>query len=87
MNSISLKEGEDAFVQKATLIKRYGAAVVVMAFDEIGQVNSYSFWHMNHVYNLKSKWFKIEYFTVNTVYKCSSIVINDRKHLHETNDF
>ena len=38
VNSISLKEGEADFVKKATLIKRYGAAVVVMAFDEEGQV-------------------------------------------------
>ena len=38
VNSISLKEGEEDFVAKATLIKRFGAAVVVMAFDETGQV-------------------------------------------------
>ena len=37
VNSISLKEGEDVFRQYATLIRRYGAAVVVMAFDEDGQ--------------------------------------------------
>lgn len=37
VNSISLKEGEDDFVYKADLVKRYGAAVVVMAFDEDGQ--------------------------------------------------
>ncbi|KAJ1663482.1 hypothetical protein IW140_001172 [Coemansia sp. RSA 1813] len=37
VNSISLKEGEADFLRKARLIKRYGAAVVVMAFDEIGQ--------------------------------------------------
>ncbi|KAI8319189.1 methionine synthase [Martensiomyces pterosporus] len=37
VNSISLKEGEDDFLKKARLIKRYGAAVVVMAFDEEGQ--------------------------------------------------
>lgn len=37
VNSISLKEGEEDFVKKATTIKRYGAAVVVMAFDEEGQ--------------------------------------------------
>lgn len=37
VNSISLKEGEDDFVYKADLVKRYGAAVVVMAFDENGQ--------------------------------------------------
>jgi len=36
-NSISLKEGEADFVEKASLIKKYGAAVVVMAFDETGQ--------------------------------------------------
>jgi cobalamin-dependent methionine synthase I len=38
VNSISLKEGEADFLAKAKLIKRYGAAVVVMAFDEEGQV-------------------------------------------------
>ena len=37
VNSISLKEGEEEFVNKARLVKRYGAAVVVMAFDEVGQ--------------------------------------------------
>ena len=37
INSISLKEGEKAFIEKALLIKRYGAAMVVMAFDEEGQ--------------------------------------------------
>ena len=37
VNSISLKEGEEEFLQKARLIRRYGAAAVVMAFDEQGQ--------------------------------------------------
>ncbi|CAH1261403.1 MTR [Branchiostoma lanceolatum] len=37
VNSISLKEGEDDFLRKARTVKRYGAAVVVMAFDETGQ--------------------------------------------------
>uniref|UniRef100_A0A158PCM0 Methionine synthase n=1 Tax=Angiostrongylus cantonensis TaxID=6313 RepID=A0A158PCM0_ANGCA len=37
VNSISLKEGEKAFIERARLIRRYGAAVVVMAFDEAGQ--------------------------------------------------
>ena len=41
VNSISLKEGEEDFIKKAKLIKRYGAAVVVMAFDEIGQADTY----------------------------------------------
>ncbi len=40
VNSISLKEGEDEFIKYATKIKRYGAAVVVMAFDEVGQADS-----------------------------------------------
>ena len=40
VNSISLKEGEEAFKDKARLIRRYGAAVVVMAFDEVGQADS-----------------------------------------------
>ena len=41
VNSISLKEGEETFKQQANKIKRYGAAVVVMAFDEIGQADTY----------------------------------------------
>lgn len=41
VNSISLKEGKDAFVHHAKLIKRYGAAVIVMAFDEDGQADTY----------------------------------------------
>ncbi len=41
VNSISLKEGEDAFIHHAKLVKRYGAAVVVMAFDENGQADTY----------------------------------------------
>ncbi len=41
VNSISLKEGEDAFREKARLVHQYGAAVVVMAFDEQGQATDY----------------------------------------------
>jgi len=40
VNSISLKEGEDAFLERARLIRRYGAAAVVMAFDEQGQADT-----------------------------------------------
>lgn len=40
MNSISLKEGEEDFLAKARKIKKYGAAAVVMAFDEVGQVSA-----------------------------------------------
>jgi len=40
VNSISLKEGEEPFIQQAKLCKRYGAAVVVMAFDEEGQADN-----------------------------------------------
>ncbi len=40
VNSISLKEGEDAFIRQARLVRRYGAAVVVMAFDEAGQADT-----------------------------------------------
>jgi len=40
VNSISLKEGETKFIEQATLIRRYGAAVVVMAFDEQGQADT-----------------------------------------------
>jgi 5-methyltetrahydrofolate--homocysteine methyltransferase len=41
VNSISLKEGEDAFIRHAKLVRRYGAAVVVMAFDEKGQADTF----------------------------------------------
>ena len=40
VNSISLKEGEEPFIKQATLVKRYGAGVVIMAFDERGQAES-----------------------------------------------
>jgi 5-methyltetrahydrofolate--homocysteine methyltransferase len=40
VNSISLKEGEEAFIRQATLVHRYGAAMVVMAFDEDGQADT-----------------------------------------------
>ena len=40
VNSISLKEGEDDFLRKAALVQRYGAGVVVMAFDEQGQADT-----------------------------------------------
>ncbi len=40
VNSISLKEGETEFVRQATLVRRYGAAVIVMAFDEQGQADT-----------------------------------------------
>lgn len=40
VNSISLKEGEQSFIEQATLCKRYGAAVVVMGFDEEGQADN-----------------------------------------------
>ncbi len=41
VNSISLKGGEEDFLRQAKLVKRYGAAVIVMAFDEDGQADSY----------------------------------------------
>ncbi len=41
VNSISLKDGEKTFIERARLIKRYGAAVIVMAFDEQGQADNY----------------------------------------------
>jgi 5-methyltetrahydrofolate--homocysteine methyltransferase len=41
VNSISLKEGEEAFRHHVKLLKRYGAAVIVMAFDEVGQADDY----------------------------------------------
>ncbi|SIT25775.1 methionine synthase (B12-dependent) [Chryseobacterium ureilyticum] len=40
VNSISLKEGEEEFIKHAKAIKRYGAAVIVMAFDEVGQADN-----------------------------------------------
>src|SRR5690554_402781 len=41
VNSISLKEGEEEFIRQAKLVRRYGAAAVVMAFDEQGQADTY----------------------------------------------
>jgi 5-methyltetrahydrofolate--homocysteine methyltransferase len=41
VNSISLKGGEEEFIRQAKAIKRYGAAVIVMAFDEVGQADTY----------------------------------------------
>ncbi len=40
VNSISMKEGEDVFRKQAELLRRYGAAVIVMAFDEVGQADT-----------------------------------------------
>ena len=42
VNSLSLKEGEQAFRERASLVRRYGAAAVIMAFDETGQADSYA---------------------------------------------
>ncbi|MHB1213845.1 MAG: methionine synthase [Thiobacillus sp.] len=42
VNSISMKEGEAEFIERATLCRRYGAAVIVMAFDETGQADTYA---------------------------------------------
>jgi 5-methyltetrahydrofolate--homocysteine methyltransferase len=41
VNSISLKEGEEKFIEQANTLKKYGAAVIVMAFDEKGQADTY----------------------------------------------
>lgn len=41
VNSISIKEGEENFLQQARLCRRYGAAVIVMAFDEVGQADTF----------------------------------------------
>lgn len=41
VNSISLKEGEAKFIEQANKVKQYGAAVIVMAFDEVGQADTY----------------------------------------------
>jgi len=41
VNSISLKEGEELFIERARLLRKYGAAVIVMAFDENGQADTY----------------------------------------------
>jgi cobalamin-dependent methionine synthase I len=42
VNSISLKEGEEKFREQANIVKRHGAALVVMAFDEEGQAAGYA---------------------------------------------
>ena len=40
VNSLTLKDGEEEFLSQARLVKRFGAAVVIMAMDEIGQVHT-----------------------------------------------
>ncbi len=42
VNSISMKEGEEKFIEQARKVRRYGAAVVVMAFDEVGQADTFA---------------------------------------------
>ena len=42
VNSISLKDGEDVFIEHARMVKQYGAAVIVMAFDEKGQADTFA---------------------------------------------
>ncbi|MCK1577208.1 methionine synthase [Bradyrhizobium sp. 174] len=42
VNSISMKEGEDKFIHEAKIARRHGAAVVVMAFDEVGQADTFA---------------------------------------------
>lgn len=42
VNSLSLKGGQEDFLQKAKLVRRYGAALVIMAFDEQGQVRYFA---------------------------------------------
>jgi len=54
VNSISLKEGEENFIAQARLIKRYGAATVVMAFDETGQADTFE-----RKYNICERSYKI----------------------------
>jgi len=54
VNSISLKDGEPTFIERAKLIKRYGAAVIVMAFDETGQAAS-----IEHKVEICSRSYKI----------------------------
>ncbi len=41
VNSLSMKEGEEKFIAQAKLVRRYGAALIVMAFDELGQADTY----------------------------------------------
>src|SRR5690554_7477877 len=41
VNSISLKDGEELFIERAKIVRRLGAAVIVMAFDEEGQADNY----------------------------------------------
>ena len=55
VNSISLKGGEEAFLEHARLIKRYGAAVVVMAFDEQGQVRNFQTFSLKPFYGSKKQ--------------------------------
>ena len=54
VNSISLKEGEKLFIEQASLVKSYGAAVVVMAFDEQGQADN-----INRKFEICSRAYKV----------------------------
>jgi len=64
VNSISLKEGEDDFIAKAKQIRRYGAAVVVMAFDEQGQVTLLSLLSFYATCSGTLNYFALHYFTL-----------------------
>jgi len=72
VNSISLKSGEQDFLEKAKIIKRYGAAVVVMAFDEEGQVS------VSILYLVIAKLFKLKQmpFAINNCLESKGIVDN-----------
>ena len=72
VNSISLKEGEEDFLEKAKLVKRFGAAVVIMAFDEVGQVSRVISANLaHHMYNtcLKSPFIYMVW------YSCFNLVL------------
>ena len=71
VNSISLKEGPEDFIEKARTIRRFGAAVVVMAFDEMGQAVSEERkveicrrWELNCKLNFPQVWSLTHFYSV-----------------------
>ena len=75
VNSISLKEGEDDFLEKARKIKKFGAAVVVMAFDEEGQVSDFFSSDFIVLHSGLKQWkrteSKTDVYTICTIHMCT----------------
>ena len=75
VNSISLKEGEIDFVEKAKIIRRYGAAVVVMAFDEEGQVSFHLFFTTSKNKNTRNRKVKSKFNSITPFITSKSTIL------------